>query len=501
MKTNFDLGWCFFKLGNYDKALEYYAQAESFAARSGMAKNQLEALSSIGEVHIEQQDAAGAEHFLQRALAISRSLGDKSSVAMILNNLAIVSVIEGKLDAAEQYNHESLDLEAATHDYLWLNNVRVTEAQIQQARGNLTKAEELLSQVIGDSTADISLRWESETRLAEVFATQKRDRAAEAQWPGYRHGGRRPRRSYQRRVAHFFPSTASDFYNSYIDFLVAHGRARDALQVAEHSRARALSEGLGLRIGMSKASFKPELAAKRAHGVVLAYWLKNGRSYLWAVTPQRVEVFALPPAEQIENGVYAYSKELLGPEMFGDGECPWSAVVSMLVAPAKKQIAHGSHVTIVADGVLHTLNFETLLAPSPQLHYLIEDVELANAPSIGLLAASEISRKPANQKLLLIGNPLAANSNFPRLAQAKLEMETVEKHFAPQQCTTLEGGQATVRASFPPTLEATLTFTLEPTERRVGPLRWNPASSSHPKAMSINSMRGRSRPIPSTLNW
>jgi len=503
VKTNFNLGWCFLKLGNYDKALEYYTQAESLAAKNGMAKNQLEALSSIGEVYMEQQDGAGAEPFLQRALTISRSLGDKSSVAMILNNLAIISVSQHKLDAAERYNNESLELETATHDRQWLNNVRETGAHIQQARGNLAKAEKALSQVIGDSASDASLRWESETRLAEVYAAQHRDLAAEAQ---YRRAlatvdaARAALASEELRIS--FLTTASDFYNSYIDFLVAHGRARDALQVAEHSRARTLSEGLRLSGGTRKVPFSPELAARRAHGVVLAYWLKNGHSYLWAVTPQKVEVFALPPAEQIETEVHAYSKEVLGPrDVLETANVRGQQLYSMLVAPAKKHIARGSRVTVVADGVLHTLNFETLLAPGPQLHYWIEDVELTNSPSLDLLAASETSRKLVKQRLLLIGNPLAASADFPRLAQAKLEIETVEKSFTPLQCTALEGGQATVRAylSSNPGSYSHIHFGTHGTASRVAPLESSIILSPEGDAYKLYAREITSHPLRADL--
>ena len=64
---------------------------------------------------------------------------------------------------------------------------------------------------------------------------------------------------------------------------------------------------------------------------------------------------------------------------------------SVLVAPAQKRIAHGSRVVVVADGVLHQLNFETLLVPGTRLHYWIEDAVVTNTPSLELLAAF---RKP-----------------------------------------------------------------------------------------------------------
>jgi CHAT domain-containing protein len=447
-KASGNLGWCYRKLGNHEKALELYTQAESLAAQAGMPVNQRDWLEAIGSVYLEQHDSASAGPFFQQSLAIARKLGDRASTAMVLTDLALVSVEQGKLDAAEQYNQEALELEDETHSRIWLNSSRETEALIQRGRGNFAGAGKLLRQVIENSGEDVSLCWESEAELAGIYAAQRRDAEAEAQ---YRRAlatvdaARAALGDEEFRLS--FLTTAEDFYNSYIDFLISHGRAKDALQVAEHSRARTLAEGLGLTAKMRKDSFQPESIARRVHGVVLAYWLKPVRSYLWVVTPQRVEAIALPPARQIEAVVHAYGKALMGArDVLQTANPNGQQLYSMLVAPAKKRIAHGSRVVIVADGVLHALNFETLLVPGTQLHYWIEDAVVTNTPSLDLLKASEAGHKPGNGRLLLIGNPLASNAEFPPLAQAKLEMQAVRKHFAPAQCTALEGKQATVRA-------------------------------------------------------
>lgn len=446
-KASGSLAWCYLRLGNYEKALELYTQAESLAAQMGMKKDQRDWLEAIGSVHLQQNDSAGAEPYLQRALVLARQIGDKAKIAVVLTDLSLVSIDQDKLDAAERYNHEALALENEIHDHVWLNLSRETEALIQQSRGNFPESEKLFRQVIVESGEEVTLRWESEAMLAETYAARKRNAAAEAQYRRALATVDAARAAVSREELRIsFLTTASNFYNSYIDFLVAHGRARDALQVAEHSRAETLSEGLGLKVGKG-APFQPELAARRAHGVVLAYWLKPRRSYLWVVTPQKVEVFALPPAEQIEAAVRSYNKALLGPrDVLETANANGQQLYSTLVAPAAKQIAHGSRVVIVADGALHTLNLETLLVPGPQLHYWIEDVELTNSPSLELLAASEAASKPARENLFVMGNPLPANADFPALAQAKLEMQTIKKHFTPTQCTSLEGKQATARA-------------------------------------------------------
>jgi CHAT domain-containing protein len=444
-KASGSLAWCYLKLGNYEKALELYTQAESIASQRGLLKDQRGWLESIGSVHLLQHDVAGAEQFFDKALTIARKLEDRSAIALLLTDLALVDLEQGSLDDAELHNREALQLEGEIHDRVWFNLSRQTEALIQQARGNFAGAEELLRKVIQDSGDDVSLRWESEAALGEVYAAQKKDSKAEAQFRralATVDAARAALPGEEFRLS--FLTTASEFYDSYIEFLVEHGRARDALEVAEHSRARTLNEGLGIKV--SKASFRPELAARRAHGTLLAYWLKPGRSFLWVVTPRQVQVFTLPPAEQIRAAVREYNKALLGPRDVLETENEVGRqLYAMLVAPAEKQIAPGSRVVLVPDDVLHSLNFETLLAPRPRLHYWIEDVVLTTTPSFQSISSSD-EHKPPSQNLLLIGNPLAANSDFPPLMQAKQEMQTIQKQFMPLQSTVLEGGQATPRA-------------------------------------------------------
>ena len=58
-------------------------------------------------------------------------------------------------------------------------------------------------------------------------------------------------------------------------------------------------------------------------------------------------------------------------------------------------IAPGSQVIVIPDGSLDKLNFETLMAPEPKLHYWIEDVTITNASSLRLLAVAHSSSKRA----------------------------------------------------------------------------------------------------------
>src|SRR5579884_2817055 len=71
-----------------------------------------------------------------------------------------------------------------------------------------------------------------------------------------------------------FLSSGIAVYGDYIDFLVRHGRANDALTQAELSRARTLAEGLASEEpARTNAPVHPESLARRLRATLLVYWL------------------------------------------------------------------------------------------------------------------------------------------------------------------------------------------------------------------------------------
>jgi hypothetical protein len=76
---------------------------------------------------------------------------------------------------------------------------------------------------------------------------------------------------------------------------------------------------------------------------------------------------------------------------------------------------------------LHGLNFETLIVDLPAPHYWIDDVTLAVAPALGVLQRAPFLR--ATPRLLLIGDPEAADPAFPPLPHLRREVEVVQRSF------------------------------------------------------------------------
>jgi CHAT domain-containing protein len=87
-------------------------------------------------------------------------------------------------------------------------------------------------------------------------------------------------------------------------------------------------------------------------------------------------------------------------------------------------------VVVVPDGALNTLNFETLPVPGGRRHYWIEDVEIAVAPSLGALTVKPPKSDASQRSVLLIGDPVPADSKYPSLRYASAEMTFVSDAFA-----------------------------------------------------------------------
>src|SRR6202035_3061791 len=109
---------------------------------------------------------------------------------------------------------------------------------------------------------------------------------------------------------------AAHLYDDYIRFLVTQKKDQRALQAADYSRARTLAEGLGVLpknsgTDMPEPEKDPQQIARQAHATILFYWLRRERSYLWAITANRITRYPLPPAAEIDAAVQRYRKALL----------------------------------------------------------------------------------------------------------------------------------------------------------------------------------------------
>ncbi|HST12906.1 MAG TPA: CHAT domain-containing protein [Terriglobales bacterium] len=448
-----NLGWAYYNLGDPEKSLEFSLAAEKRAIEAGDVIDQLSWITNAGYVYQQLGDFPRATQSYLRALELARNIHGKKDVYNSLRALALVSQQSGALAAAQTYSDEAIAIartDSNRQDELY---PLLVKGLIAAETRNDPEAERIFSEVRQDGNGNASLRWRAEHGLARLYEHQRRFTLADAQYRAALATFESARSSLKRDESKLpFASNAASIYDDYVHFLVAGGQVDAALGWIDYGRARALADGLGMLTKSNPTGRSALLAAsdgrtvaRRSKCALLYYWLGERESYLWLITPQKVKLFPLPPRGEIEAAAQRYHQTLLGPQdplQAPDRDGQW--LYTTLVAPTRS-LLENSKVFIIPDGNLNNLNFETLIVAEPKPHFWIEDVTLANASSLRLLAAASRSstRPPRERSLLLIGNSNAPNEKYPALAKAADQMANVAKHFPAAQKRVFTTAEAT----------------------------------------------------------
>lgn len=441
-----NLGSCYHRLGDLDRALANDQEAEAHARLTGDRYSEQHWMGNSGEVLAERGDLQPAAEKFQQALAIakSRDKDDKESIGSWYYDLAAVSIDLGDFDQADVYNKEALlrGQAIANHSDFY---PRVNEAIIAAGR-NDPRAEALYRGLIAEYHEGMNpvQMLEAEAGLGTLLAEKGKIEEADAQFRAtlaLLESQRKALAKADYRMSYL--AGLIRFYDRYIDFLVEQKQPERALEVAESSRARVLDERLQsapARVVVHAAQMR-ELA-RSSHAIFLSYWLGKKRSFLWAVTPEGITIYDLPPESQITPLVAGYRSFIASLRDPLQSEYPAGRKLSkMLLDPVRPLLASANRVVLVPDRSLHSLNFETLPDPDNPKKYFVERATVEVAPSLDMLAERRTPAVPA-ASLLLIGNPEQAVEEYPRLPFAGTEIDLISKAVSPRKPTVLEGSGA-----------------------------------------------------------
>jgi CHAT domain-containing protein/Flp pilus assembly protein TadD len=442
-------GWAYYNLGDSEKSLELSLEAEKRASQVGDIILQLSWITNAGYVYAGLGDTARAKDSYLKALDFASTINGREDIYNSLRALALVSVESGELDQARKYADDAISIARTDHNRLDELYPLLIKGLIAARSQDESHAERIFREVEHDSKVNASLKWRSEHALAQLYEAEGRSDVADREYRAALATFEAARSSLQRNDSKLpFSNNASRIYDDYIHFLVSHGRSAAALQWADFSRARTLAEGLGLLpkgVVTGPPPLDPQQLARRAQGTIFFYWLGEKQSYLWAVTPQRTSLFTLPPGGEIDAAVQRYRKSLGGPnDVLESSDSDGQLLYRTLIAPAQALLKRDAKVFIIPDGSLNNLNFETLLVPDskptdpkmpasntpqPKVHYWIEDVTIADASSLRILASTHAAKTKRERTLLLVGNSVSPNKTYPELSRAAAQMESVARHF------------------------------------------------------------------------
>jgi CHAT domain-containing protein len=496
-----NIGWAYYKLGDSDRALKLFLDAEKLASELGDFDDQAAWLMDAGYVYMGIPNVKLAEQSLQQALEIEQRVNSKENIYNALRALARLSLQTDDLVNASQYAQRAMEIARQDGNHLDELYPMLVQGQVAARRGDVAGAENVFRAIEQDKICPVFLKWEAEHSLARLYEDDKRPDSTDREYRAALATFEAARDTVRHEDSQLsFLTNASRIYDDYVHFLVVHGKTDDALRWADYSRARTLAEGLGLLAkGTSTGPplLNPQRIARRADGAVLFYCLGERQSYLWAITPQKTSLLTLPPGAEIDAAVGRYRKALGGPQDVlesADQDGRW--LFRVLIEPAQALLKKDAKVFVIPDGSLNNLNFETLLVSGPmlsgptlsepklskqkfsgpKLHYWIEDVTVANASSLRVLGASHTGKGKSKEKrdrgLLLFGNSVGPNDKYPELPKAAAQMESVARHFPAAEQRIFTREQATPAAYLASTPEqfSYIHFVAHGTASRLSPL-------------------------------
>src|SRR5262249_11128820 len=299
--------------------------------------------------YVTRQSFQDALPFAERSVAAARKLNDTDKLAMSLGNLAQVFIELQRYAEARKANNEAL---AFRHKDRKDDAVPlINQARIDHAAGNSNAALATLIKVAQQPDQDARVKWQAQAIAASIYATLHRTTDARRMYEAALDAGDVARAEVGKSDSYLFAFETNliRFYDGYIDLLLSNRRSVDALRVAERSRARTLREGLGwLERGKVAAStFSPTALARAHDATILCYWFGPGRSRLWVVTRDSVEVVELPARKVIEDQIDAYRREILN-RTTDVSSAQGRRLYELLVAPAIPRI-RSARVIVVPD--------------------------------------------------------------------------------------------------------------------------------------------------------
>jgi len=440
-KTLGNLGWNYSSVGDFDNAESAFKDAQAKSQQAGLVGDATYWLNSLAAVYFQKHRFAEADELSRKAYAMAKTQDDKGTQTQCLNNMSEIALATGRLDDAEKSNDQARRIENEGQDSSGITYSTLIAGRIAAGRGNYRAAVPLFQKVLAVPDTQAAHRWEAHARLAQVYVSVQKPAQAEAEFKLAIQSVGEARDSIQSnefRVS--FLSSAITFYDAYVNFLIDERRPLDALKAADLSRLQYLNRDSPPATASLRRFTLPELrpqeTARRLNATLLFYWLGETRSWLWAVTPSRIELFPLPAGSAIEALVQSYRDSFpLPDDPLEKGNPDGAKLFATLVQPAAALLPSNSRVIILPDRQLNTLNFESLIVSGPNPHYWLEDVTVLTANSLALVSHASLSPPAKPASLLLIADPVSASPDFPALPQAAREIGVLENYFAPAQRT------------------------------------------------------------------
>jgi CHAT domain-containing protein len=438
------LGTSYATLGDFDAAMTHEQKAVQLCREMTLRVCVMNGLGELALIYDRAHEVTKAVPIYKQAYEMAKELQSRKDAVRFAGNLALALVKLQQWDDAAEWNERAAVLAADLNANENLPYVARNRGRIAYGLARFDEARRLSEETLRDKTLPPDVRWSVLDTLAEAEVAQHDYAAANRHFAdavSIIDGNRSNLARSQFKIT--LVSYLIPFYREYVEALEQQKNDMAALRVVESSRARVLEERLGRELRAETLSTPAVLSkyAKDANVSLLSFWCAGGRSFAWLITSQGIKRFDLPPLNEIETLVTSY-RNVVEHSIQDPMSVPpdlWNKVLAPIVA----KISKGSRVIVIPDGPLHRLNLETLVVPTPQPHYWIEDVEIAVAPSIVIAMSKPTAARPESSALL-IGDPEYKGTDYEPLPGAASELNEIAACLRP--AVIRNGPKATPRA-------------------------------------------------------
>jgi CHAT domain-containing protein/Tfp pilus assembly protein PilF len=411
-------------LGDTVSALAHLDRAVELLQTAGSRADEAEALCSRGEAYLQAGQSAKALESLTEALRLARATGHRTSEAQAEQGIARAERAAGRLGEARTHAAAAMEILETRRSRIAGADLRASFSALQHRVYELA-----LDLLMASHRAEPAAGWD---RAALETAERARARTL-VELLGEAgvdiHQGVDPallerRASLLRRLSakteralREHPKGA-DERAALEEERFAVLRDLDAVEAEIRERSpgfAALTRPQPLSAAGIQALLDPDT-------LLLSYSLGEERSYLWAVSADRIESFELPARARVEDLARKVYEELSRFDVEGRRRelADAAALGHLLLGPVAGRLA-GKRLVVVPDGALEYVPFGALPSPEgPQAAPapLVERHEIADLPSASALAVQRrllARRPPAAKRLAVIADPVF-DPRDPRVA-------------------------------------------------------------------------------------
>lgn len=424
------LGKVYAATGEHVAALQHFQSALPVYAQAGNRGDEAEVLALMGQVYEQQGRLAPARLRYRRASETFTRLSDRINQSAVDYALGRLELRAGNYGAAEGHLRNSIEV---------TENIR----RVPTSR-DLTTAFSATVHERYESYVECLMR-EHELRPSRgldvsAFETSELARA--------------------RSLTELLRAVQTDLVNSLDPEIVRREKSlRRALRAKEEAKVALLRETyrpedlaeLDAELARLEAEYAPVNEAVRAahpaygqltrpaawdlrsiqervvaddQTLLLEFLLGADKSYVWAVTRDRIGSYDLPARAHVEAAAGKAYKQISNPpgaESDAETDAALRDLSRMVLSPVAAELKNKTRIIVVADGVLHYIPFQVLTASASADEPAVGAYEVVNAPSASVLGElrQAASRRRTPPKLLAaFGNPVFA-SNYARRRDAE----------------------------------------------------------------------------------